>query len=210
MDIYGFVHIALIDGWKNVFSSQMDKLIASGLYEKCKKITVTLVGRDVAGVRFPWEKVEIGHRSSNVKEYEFPALRLIHALCITTDCFVLYLHSKGVSKRGQVRQRMDDWRNYMEYFIIEKHQVCIEALRTHDTCGVNWKNRPYPHYSGNFWWARSDYIRTLPSVDRLKTRRRHQAEAWLGKNLSIRAKNLFQSGVDHYQKRYPEWRYRIT
>ena len=35
------------------------------------------------------------------------------------------------------------------------------CLRDHDLAGTNWRGN---HYSGNFWWARSEHIRRLPDI----------------------------------------------
>ena len=38
---------------------------------------------------------------------------------------------------------------------------CLAALRNHDLVGVHWRDKPFPHFSGNFWWARNEYLRRL-------------------------------------------------
>ena len=34
-------------------------------------------------------------------------------------------------------------------------------LKQYHTAGVKLRMKPYPHYSGNFWWGRADYLATL-------------------------------------------------
>lgn len=115
-------------------------------------------------------------------------------------CF--YLHSKGVSSVYHERQGIVDWRHLLEYFVIERFQDCLDALigEGFDTCGANWRPVPQPHYSGNFWWSRLDYLNQLihiqPDVDYLGP------EMWLGRAVP-RAKCLFDSGVDHYLTTFP-------
>ena len=55
----------------------------------------------------------------------------------------------------------------MEYFNITRFQDCIEHLCYYDVCGVNWHDWPYPHFSGNFWWANSEYVAGLPPLSDL-------------------------------------------
>jgi len=100
----------------------------------------------------------------------------------------------------------------MEHFIILEHQKCIESLADHDICGVNWNLQTLgPHFSGNFWWARSRYIQTLPPIDSLTTRNdtagRHNCERWIGMNRSVRAATVHQSETNHYENEYPRSRY---
>ena len=72
-------------------------------------------------------------------------------------------------------------------------------------CGANWHLKPYPHFSGNFWWASGLYIASLPEyigpayLD---------PEMWAGQN-SPRVLCFHESGVDHYFERYPESKYFI-
>ena len=57
----------------------------------------------------------------------------------------------------------------MEYFVIERWEHSIRVLKDKYTCGcelwahtsrVNPKDFIY-HYSGNFWWSRSEYIKKI-------------------------------------------------
>ena len=94
--------------------------------------------------------------------------------------YILYIHSKGVTNRicnkinGQYY-----WRQLMNYWNIENYKINIYYLnKGFLTSGINgYKN----HYSGNFWWANSNYIKKLNyinSTDRLS------AEFWLLQNYS--------------------------
>ena len=59
-------------------------------------------------------------------------------------------------------------------------------------------------FRGNFWWATSRYVRTLPDVRRLGPLRglevepRMVCERWIGENPAVRAACPFDTGVDHY------------
>lgn len=51
----------------------------------------------------------------------------------------------------------------MEYFLIFKWKDCIEKLTLdYQSCGVEWRGSMGGHYSGNFWWMKSELIRKLP------------------------------------------------
>ena len=86
------------------------------------------------------------------------------------DWKVLYIHSKGVSKYGAILEHpVNLWRNYLEYFVIEKWRKCVKYLDDYDCVGTEWQNQSFlaneileiPHYSGNFWWANASYINKL-------------------------------------------------
>ncbi len=206
MEIHCFVHLAIMNDWERIYREQLAKIVRSGLSKLLDGMHISMVGAEedkkiplLAG------KAEIEYQSPNLKEYEFPTLKLIKNFSQNVDAKILYLHSKGVSKFGQVEKPyVEDWRNYLEYFVIERYQNCLEALETVSVCGANWALAPLPHFSGNFWWARSDYIRTLPEP--VWREQRIAAELWLGtRNPTVM--NLFSSNVDHYNERFPRERY---
>lgn len=207
MRIFGFIHAATFNDWERLLFDQLGKIKGSGLIDVTEAVSVSLVGAHCQRLGCLGENIHVVYRSENPREYEFPTLSLVQGICNRADCLVWYIHSKGVTQTGEVKARVEDWRLYMEHFVIEKHALCIESLRDHDVCGVNWSLLPKPHFSGNFWWARSDYIKTLPKIIDLNWANRVTPELWIGMNPAVKAKSLFESGVDHYQQRYEPCHY---
>ena len=78
-----------------------------------------------------------------------------------------------------------------------------------DVAGVNWHLQPFPHFSGNMWWATARYIRTLPRPCHTGGSRwaRYMAERWIGMNADVRVACLHQSLVNHYETFYPAAEY---
>ena len=77
---------------------------------------------------------------------EVDTLNLLKRKCEELkDIYVLYLHSKGASRRGNVT--VEAWKNYMEYFNIERWKDCIYKLHKegYSTCGVNLQSEPKLH-----------------------------------------------------------------
>jgi len=86
---------------------------------------------------------------------------------------VMYFHSKGVTsiKRHLDKSDVDfgyniftnyyHWRKFLDWSTIEMHEECWDALHLNDAAGANFTTWPAPHYSGNYWWANTDYIKTL-------------------------------------------------
>jgi hypothetical protein len=84
--------------------------------------------------------------------------------------------------------------------VIGQHQLCIESLseQAHDVCGPLLSvDGSWPHFSGNFWWARAEHIRRLePPLGYAGTfsrsfveAPRFAAEAWL-LSMACRSKDL--------------------
>lgn len=53
------------------------------------------------------------------------------------------------------------WRKYLEWGCVENWKKCVDGLRENDVAGVNYNEEPFKHYSGNWWWVRSGYLRQL-------------------------------------------------
>ncbi|BBO34427.1 glycosyltransferase [Lacipirellula parvula] len=211
LPIYGFIHVAMMNHWRRVVEEQLLKLKASGLWDRTERIFVGLLGPQRDHFDFEDDKLEVVYYSPDIEEAEFPTLMFLEDFCSSRDCFAYYLHTKGVFR---VSPHTDDWRRLMEHFAIYRHDECVNALVTHDVCGVNWHEQSIgPHFPGNFWWARSSYIRSLPSIhtfnaDSISNRRdRHDCERWIGLNPAARVACLHQSGVNHYDSPYPSARY---
>ena len=67
-------------------------------------------------------------------------------------------------------------------------------LKQYHTAGVKLRMKPYPHYSGNFWWGRADYLATLDE-NFLYTRGEHgkiDRELMVGTGVTIIAKRSGQ------------------
>jgi hypothetical protein len=88
----------------------------------------------------------------------------------------------------------------MIFFNVVAHQVCIDAIQSHDAVGCHWltkeehphiadQNNPdgTPYFAGNFWWSKSEHIRKL---EQPKRQNRYQAEAWIGTAPDMKIKDL--------------------
>jgi hypothetical protein len=150
-------------------------------------------------------KIKIIHHSLQYNIGESITLNLMreHAISMTSNTNILYLHSKGVRTNGET-PCIEDWTKYMTYFVVEGWKECQIALDIYDTIGVNLSREVAWHYSGNFWWAKAAYISTLGKCDR---------EPYLAPEMWVCSKTekmgcIFYSHINHYLERYPENLYR--
>jgi hypothetical protein len=223
--IAGFYHIGSFVQYKSIVQEQLAALVDSGLYALAEKIDIGLIGEDQS-----WQppadlsKLSVGVRGKDPKLFEVPTLTRLHDYCQANPlALVFYIHTKGATSmdisdtRIAVPQAVKDWRKFMEYFVIERHQDCIGALaKGSSTCGANYMPGP-PHYSGNFWWAKCSCVSKLPPVPATE---RLASEQWLlqqgGACLSEGKgpRNMWYSGLywniqghGHYVTQYPRERY---
>jgi hypothetical protein len=203
-EMHIFIHVCTINHWRDVLDEQIQRIEDAGLYEACNTISLGVLGEgDITSFQEKYPKLTILFHVPKTDFYERPTLLHLHELCVShPNAFVLYLHSKGVSKKPP-NKNVADWNNLMEHFLIDRWRDCIQALQSYDICGVNWRSRPSPHFSGNFWWARADYIFNLPgSIDKGY----YDPEFWIGK-MSPKVRCFHQSKINHYKKPYPQAKY---
>lgn len=197
-------------GWRSIVEEQLTLMHSSGLHAKLQRLYIGLLGPDRQLFDFHDDKIEIIHYDPDFGRFEFPTIQWMHRFCQSNDGQVLYLHTKGAFNDTPCTH---DWRRYMQHFLIERHEDCLKALTGSDVCGVDWLMFPWPHFSGNFWWARSQYVRTLedpdsiPVVPLLNLGKRHCAERWIGTGKGVRAACLFRSCTNLYAERFPPSRY---
>lgn len=113
----------------------------------------------------------VNNLNSNHAITEKYTLQKIYEYAKTSDDYICYFHTKGSTVpirhliRGDVLsyRKYTLWRQYLDWGVLENWKYCIDALETHDIAGVNYKDLPSAHYSGNYWWTTSKHIRNLMS-----------------------------------------------
>lgn len=103
---------------------------------------------------------------------------------------VLYFHAKGATHPNDARSTA--WRNCMMHHLVTNWRTCVSDLERHDAVGCHWirgLDDTQHYFAGNFWWATSDFLSTLPSMyERLAiklygikaAKSRYEAEVWIG------------------------------
>jgi hypothetical protein len=131
---------------------------------------------DRAIVEFGLE-AEVASHCDDLKAFEAPTMRLVEAWACHADGSVLYFHTKGVSAPGSEHKRK--WRELMSRETIGRWKENIRDLDVHDVVGVDWREcPPISHFSGNFWWARADWIRSLAPFDAYYQTPRYDPDDW--------------------------------
>jgi hypothetical protein len=173
MRIVGFYHTPDMPGWNEVMSDQLSKMSESGLLDRIDELHVCMNGNPASFVTAQdilkeYTNVFFIPVSTTTDRGEYPTINYLKDFCDkhTEEFYVMYTHLKGLSKRGDPCR--NDWRQYMDYWQIERWEDNVAALdQNYETTGINYNDDPtrisntWPHYSGNFWWARSSYIRRL-------------------------------------------------
>lgn len=110
--------------------------------------------------------------------------------------YVLYLHAKGATKKiASLEGQMSAiWRNGMMQDLVLNWRQCVADLQAgYDVACSTFMwglvDGTQNIAAGNFWWAKSDFLATLPTIylrDRIKMsgiaalESRFEAEVWIG------------------------------
>jgi hypothetical protein len=205
-EIIGYIHVCQIGKWHIPFDMIMNAVKESGLYNKCNEIRVGVAndkGAVIPDSRFNDPKIKIiahGPCSS----YERLTLHVMRQHAETDTCQYWYAHTKGISHFDNntfEKENIIDWIKLMIYWNFTEWGKASNTLLNYDVYGCEYTSYPKPHFSGNFWWANSYYIRTLPKTIGLEY---CDPEFWLlnrEKNLIC---NIYSSGLDggdHYYRK---------
>jgi hypothetical protein len=169
----------------NIINEQINTLIISGLYKKCKSIfygcNCTNCDDFLNNYLKKYKKFKKLDNAicPNTKTYENMTINSILEFTkkYNGKFYGLYLHTKGTSS---ISESQNNWRKFMMYWLVIKYKLCIDILnRDFYTCGVNYLSLPEKHYSGNFFWFDSNYLKNLKYIKNIKNRM--EAEFWLFK-----------------------------
>ena len=204
--IYVYFHLCCIANWRDIFSRMMFKLKNSGLYALITEIRMTVLGTDYnpCDPLFSDPKITVQFYSPDKSLYERPALnQLIEDSNNEPEFYVLYMHSKGVSRWEDkyLVPNIYDWCEYLFHFNVYKYLTCIAELNNGaNAVGCNLQERGAPlHYSGNFWWSKSSHIRNLPKI----VDTYYYTPEFLVASIDGVYKSLWHSEINNYVYPYP-------
>lgn len=227
-------HVYLIGHCVDMITDQIENVIGSGLLNACDRLYIGAVDpkTEESAKHLEWlrwfcsrlgsamdtKKITLEVYDDNMEEAR--TLKFIRDYSAENPGdYACYFHTKGIT---QFSAPTESWRRYMEYFTVEKWRNSVKILyRGFDCCGVMFnKDTPlgyWPHFSGNFWWAKTEYINTLDHTY-LDHPWRYMREFWIGSNPQAKAFEIHNSGYNtterlesgrgHYSLVYPSYKYR--
>ena len=194
MKIRHFYHVFADGGWTDAVAEHAEALGRAGWKNP---VTVGLVGPEEDRFRAR-ERITARFRREGVPEpdtwteadagFEQVTLTALHEYAISrrTEEAVCYAHTKGAFSNSPINEH---WRRSMTRHAIGSWMRCYLLVQSgYDTAGCHWLTPARHHdpptypvttpmYGGNFWWARTGYLKRLPPPG---NDYRHQAEEWIG------------------------------
>jgi glycosyltransferase involved in cell wall biosynthesis/predicted O-methyltransferase YrrM len=216
-----FYHIYQENHWAELFERQIIALQQSGLYDAANHIHFGINGDKP----LPFDLIKVKSIKRNIKtDTEADTLLDLYKFALQNPNYkILYMHTKGagwsVEKikkdthyeviKDILHVNVNHWANYLGYFNINRWKDCVSLLNEYDCVGTEWEKEAnlgnhaitIPHYSGNFWWANSEYISQLDPGFLYENNpwKRHQPEFWIGTR-NPHYFNYYTSGKNKYLK----------
>lgn len=163
-NIYGVYFICCKGNYKKIIEEQLGSIKKSGLLEKTDELLCFICEFDIEVMRlFKPFKTKIKFITTKENLYEKFALQNFrHYINKKQPYYMYYFHTKGVSHSLE-EKKYHEIRKNLDYFILEKHEICIWWMEHgYDAVGTCLSLYPTLHFSGNFWWSKSEHLDQLP------------------------------------------------
>jgi hypothetical protein len=150
-------HIYAKNDWtEKLVNLQLQRLIDSGLYDRCTNIICTILNHNQLITNNISEKLKLHNKiiydiSDKLKLYEGATFINCqrHIASFSDDTPLLYIHTKCGSRGEDANNHeiyCNHWRNMMEHCVIDRWKTCIDKLKSYDSC--------FPlTMGGNFFWT---------------------------------------------------------
>jgi hypothetical protein len=208
-----FIHAALLNRCEERIIQYLTVIKNSEIKYDC--IYICYIGNGkIPDIDFTGYNIKTQLLSSELSDYEVLTLQFLYDFCLKNPTHnVLYIHTKNVGK--EINYCIEDQIEYMLHFLITKWETCMNHLISCDACGVDLRNEPTLHFSGNFWWSTANNIIDLPSPREFNNivkypnplnSIRHNQEFWICYNKKQYI-SLWDCGINVYERhlhRYPK------
>lgn len=172
--VHIYYHIYAIDGVESIINEQLSLIEKHFDFPYILNVGIS-IANDNQSIRYIIEKFK------NVRDVrccgnEFVTIDLIEIdkQKFGDSDYILYIHTKGASKiNNESYSNIKSWRELMNYFNIEKCKNVFNIFdkTEYNTYGVLLGNAGrWKIYSGNFWWSKASYLKTI-KMDGVKKNR---------------------------------------
>lgn len=182
MKLAHFYHVFADGDFVTPLREHLDALDRSGLRSQLDKFFIGIVGSKENRMRV-LDEVAVTVIAEAETGWEQVTLKKLHEYSKRNIGAVFYAHTKGAWSQSELARQ---WRVSMTKNTVTRWQECVHALKSVQAVGPYWLLSQEPEhvnhnyfFAGNFWWARTDYVKTLPP---LKNETRFDAEGWIGLN----------------------------
>ena len=188
------VHFCYMAGsWEDILSQQLSRVCQSGLYDYSNEyyLVVTDVNNEkekLDNILINYPKIILEYHPNN-RLYETLAIKKVQQLGRNNqDLNILYFFSKGVTNNGiknyktkevsLLKQKsVKNYREILEYFLIDNWKECVDKLN--EGYHIVGMNCVFGMWWGNFWWTRSEYVKSNEEFTFNEGDSRWKCERWI-------------------------------
>ena len=197
--VHIYYHIYAIDGVESIIDEQLNLIKKHFDFPYILNVGISIADDNTSTdyIINKFEKI----RDVRSKGNEFVTLDLIEKdkEKFGDSDYILYIHTKGASK--QDLENVISWRHLMNYFNIEKVKNIFKLFEKTDynTYGVLLGNAgKWKLYSGNFWWAKVSYLKTI-KMDGVKKNRFNAEVDYIQNGVDWKPYSSYnREGENHY------------
>ncbi|KAI9028393.1 hypothetical protein DFJ74DRAFT_703371 [Hyaloraphidium curvatum] len=157
--LYGFYNIfadRTRAPYAEIIADQLAVLNASGTWSMLERVFYNTFGPDGAEIVLPGAP-----KARRMKHLpagdELETLGDLWDFCrADPEAAVLYWHNKGSANPSPINGR---FRKALDCAVLTPR--CATLMEEYDVCSLRFSAVPYPHFTGNFFWARCDHVARL-------------------------------------------------
>ena len=171
-EIYGVYFICCLGNYIDIVDEQLQLLHSSGLYNQMKKLIIFACLFDantnnnliqiLKKYDFNGKFIEV---KTSLNLYEKFAINNYKSYIEDNNYYVFYFHTKGTSHSVDENTIFSRRRKILDFYTIQKFELSLKLLNHYDAVGCSLSLFPKKHFSGNFWWSKSEHTDKLLNIN---------------------------------------------
>jgi len=167
--IYGVYFISCIGNYLDIVKEQLEYFTNTELYKKTSKIICVICC--YSDYDYPLQSMLYHLDHLHIMQLVSTPDNLYEKYAVnnykkyipenTDKYYIYYFHTKGVT-RGDNEYFVNIRQNLLFYLC--QYEITLKLLRYFDAVGCDLSMFPKKHFSGNFWWSKSEHVETLENV----------------------------------------------
>ena len=167
--IYGIYFICCINNYLDIVKEQL-AILDKGLINVTTNVLVFITKYDkdkcqeLDNILNNNDKFILIKTQDNL--YEKYAINNYKKYISEKEYYLYYFHTKGLKdKNDPLFNVFSSRRQILNYYTLSHYNINIKLLECYDAVGCSLHLYPKKHFSGNFWWSKSSYLRTLENIN---------------------------------------------
>jgi len=167
--IFGVYFICCINNYLDVVKEQLC-ILEQGLINITTKVIIFVTKYDkdncseLDEIFKKYNKFIIIKSQDNL--YEKYAINNYKQYITEKEYYLFYFHTKGLKKKDDpLLHIFTSRRQILNYYTLTQFNINIKLLKIYDAIGCSLHLYPKKHFSGNFWWSKSNYLQNLQNIN---------------------------------------------